>query len=263
VRVDLEVALMGKTVGLEGLGEEGYGKVICYPRCETGEFDRRLAEMHELGVKALCFEGGKTVNSVRVLGKGCVGIVVVAQTETSRVALKIRRTDADRTGMKREAEMLGIANRVDVGPMLLAFSENLLMMEFVDGLLIPRWIEALEDKEDAKLRVRGVLKEVLEQCWRLDELGLDHGELSQASKHIIIDGEGNACILDFETASNMRKVANVTSASHYLFMRGKTADLIRDKIGRMNEERLLASLRTYKKNRTRGNFEAILTACGV
>ena len=259
----MEVALMGKTLALERLKEGGYGEVLCYPRCETGELDRRLAEMRRLGVRALCFEGEKTVNSVRVLGKGCVGIVVVAQTETGRVALKIRRTDADRTGMKREAEMLRIANGVDVGPRLLAFTENLLMMEFVDGLLIPRWIETLEDKEDARLRVRGVLKDVLEQCWRLDETGLDHGELSQASKHIIIHREGKACILDFETASNTRKVANVTSVSHYLFMRGKTADLIRDKIGGMSRENLLASLRTYKKNRTRGNFEAVLRACGV
>jgi len=255
--------LMVRTVALERLSKEGYGQVLCYPRCETGELGRRLAEMQKLGVRALCFKGEKTVNNVRVLGKGCVGIVVVAQTETGRVALKIRRTDADRIGMRGEAEMLRIANGVDVGPRLLAFTENLLMMEFVDGLLIPRWIETLGDKEDARLRVHGVLKEVLEQCWRLDETGLDHGELSQASKHIIIDEEGKACILDFETASNTRRVANVTSVSHYLLMRGKTADLIREKISGVNRENLLASLRTYKKNRTRGNFRAILRACLV
>ena len=255
--------MMAKTVALERLSKEGYGQVLCYPRCETGELERRFTEMRKLGVKALCFKGEKTINNIRVLGKGCVGIVVLARTETSRVALKIRRTDADRTEMRHEAEMLRMANRVDVGPRLLGFTENLLMMEFVDGLLIPRWIETLEDKGNARLRVRGVLKDILEQCWRLDETGLDHGELSRASKHIIIDEEGRACILDFETASNRRKVANVTSVSHYLFMRGKTADLIREKTGGMKRESLLASLKTYKKNRTRGNFEAILRACGV
>ncbi|NIM45322.1 MAG: serine/threonine protein kinase, partial [Nitrososphaeria archaeon] len=177
---------MVKTVALGRLGEEGYGQVICYPRCETGELAKRLSEMRELGVKALSFRGEKRIGNIRVLGKGCVGIVVLAQTETGRAALKIRRTDADRAGMKREAEMLRIANGVEVGPKLLGFTENLLMMKFVDGILLPGWIETLEEKEGANLRVGRVLRDVLEQCWRLDEAGLDHGELSRASKHIII-----------------------------------------------------------------------------
>lgn len=43
-----------------------------------------------------------------------------------KVALKIRRTDADRSQMYHEADMLKKANSVDVGPKLLDVSENFL-----------------------------------------------------------------------------------------------------------------------------------------
>ena len=76
------------------------------------------------------------------------------------------------------------------------------------------WIE-----ENRRLTlVRHVLRDVLEQCWRLDEAGLDHGELSRAPKHIIMDLKSNSRILDFETASTSRKVSNVTSICNFLFI---------------------------------------------
>ena len=252
---------MVEAVALEMLGEEGFGQVICYPACEREGLEKRLTEMRKLGVKALCFRGERMVNNVKVLGKGCVGIVVLAYTEAGRVALKIRRTDADRAGMKHEAQMLRAANSAGVGPRLLDFSENLLMMEFVDGLLIPRWIEALEEGDNARLRVERVLRDILDQCWRLDEAGLDHGELSQASKHIVIGEEDRPCILDFETASDGRRVSNVTSVCHFLFMSGRTSKLVGSKTEAIGREDLLATLKEYKKNRTRGNFEAILGVC--
>jgi putative serine/threonine protein kinase len=217
--------------------------------------------MRHLGVKALCFKGEKKVNNISVLGKGCVGIVVLAYTDTGKVALKIRRTDANRKGMKREADMLRIANSVNVGSRLLGFDENILLMELVDGTFLHRWIENLEEREDTTMRVRGVLREIMEQCRRLDEIGLDHGELSRAPKHIIVDADDKVCILDFETASITRKVSNVTSICHYLFMRGKTAELISEKIGERNREDLLTALRVYKEKRTSENFESILRAC--
>jgi putative serine/threonine protein kinase len=252
---------MNRVVPLDRLDKEEYAQVICYPRCKPGELGKRLAEIRQLGVKVVCFTGQKNINNIPVLGKGCVGIVVLAHTETGRIALKIRRIDADRAGMKHEAEMLRIANTVGIGPNLLGSSENLLAMEFVDGILLPKWIETLEEKTDTRLRVRKVLRDILEQCWRLDEKGLDHGELSQAPKHIIIDSEDKVFLLDFETASVTRSVSNVTSACHYLFISGKTAELVRATIGGINIKDLLGALIKYKKNRTRKNFKAILRVC--
>jgi predicted Ser/Thr protein kinase len=95
----------------------------------------------------------------------------------------------------------------------------------------------------------------------LDHAGLDHGELSRAPKHIIIDTADKPHIVDFETASTMRRTSNVTSISQYLFMKSQLAGILRRKLGKVDQELLVATLRSYKHRPTRQNFEALLKAC--
>jgi len=251
-----------KLIFLNQLREEQYGRVICYPRYDLRELKRRVKELEKLGVKAVEFAGGKTAFDVPVLGKGCVGIVVLALTNRGKVALKVRRVDADRAGMQREAEMLRKANAVDVGPCLLGTSENFLLMEFVDGTLLPEWVKIVKGR-GTRSRIRRVLREVLEQCWRLDESGLDHGELSRAPKHVIVDSSDNPCIVDFETASIHRRVSNVTSICQYLFIGSQAAKAIKRKLGEIDREELIKALRTYKQQRARENFEKVLSVCRI
>jgi putative serine/threonine protein kinase len=219
-----------------------------------------MKELEKLGVIAVEFTGDKNAFNVPVLGKGCVGVVVTAITDQGKAALKVRRMDADRTGMQHEAEMLRKANAVDVGPPLLDTTENFLLMEFINGTLLPQWIETLEGKE-TESRIRKVLRAILEQCWRLDKTGLDHGQLSRAPKHIIIDVNDNPYLVDFETASLNRRVSNVTSICQFLFIRSQVAKIIIKKLGEIGHEELIKTFKTYKQQRTRENFEKILNKC--
>lgn len=244
---------------LEKLGEEPYVSIICYPRRSKAELKKRLKELQKLGVEALEFSGEKEVFNTPVLGKGYVGIVTVAHRKGERVALKIRRVDADRSGMQHEAEMLRRANSVHVGPRLLGASKNFLLMQLIDGDLLPKWLE----KRRGNARVRKVLREVLEQCWLLDKIGLDHGELSHAPKHIIINKECKPFIVDFETASLNRKPSNVTSACQFLFISGVVAKKVAEKIGEKDREAIIEALRRYKNDRTRENFEKASAVCGL
>lgn len=244
-------------VSLKGLSKNKHGQILCYPRCEQEELGRRLKELERLGVQTIEFTGEKNVFDVPVLGKGCVGVVVVAYTNSGRAALKIRRVDADRKGMFHEGEMLNRANVIDVGPKLLEISENFLLMELVEGTHFPEWIKSMEGREE-QWRVHLVLKDILEQCYRLDEAGLDHGELSNAPKHIIVDADDRPHLIDFETASINRRVSNVTSVCQYLFLGSQIADNVKEKLGEVDEKELINALRTYKRERTRENFEKIL-----
>ncbi len=247
---------------LKQLRGERFGRVLCYPRYDKAELGRRVEELKKLGVKAVEFIGEKTAFDVPILGKGCVGIVVVALTDRGKVAMKVRRVDAQRNDMQCEAEMLRMANVVGVGPHLLDTTKNFLLMEFVEGTLLPKWVEMSEGR-GTRSRIRRVLREVLEQCWRLDELGLDHGELSRAPKHVIVRSEGKPCLVDFETASLHRKVSNVTSICQYFFIGSQAAKTIRKKLSKISREDLVKALRAYKQQRTRENFETILKLCNL
>lgn len=245
-----------KTV--EKLGEEPYASVICYPKPSKAELESRLKELQKLGIKVLEFAGEKQVFNIPVLGKGYVGIVTIAHRNGDKTALKIRRVDANRSQMQHEANMLKKANLVNVGPHFLCASKNFLLMQFIDGVLLPEWLEECK----GKAQTRKVLRDILEQCRRLDEVRLDHGELSHAPKHIIINEEDEPFILDFETASLDRKPSNVTSICQFLFIGGAVAKKVAEKLGEKDMETIIKALRLYKNNKIRENFERVLKACG-
>jgi putative serine/threonine protein kinase len=244
---------------IENLREEPYASILCYPKASEAELQNRLGELQTHGVKAVEFAGKTSAFNVPVLGKGYVGIVVKVYLDRRRAALKIRRVDADRLGLQHEAEMLAKANSVNVGPKLMSVSANFLLMQFIDGDLLPDWLETHREKE----HLRGILSEVLEQCWRLDAIGLDHGELSKAPKHLIINRRGKLFIVDFETASLNRRPSNVTSICQYLFISGAVSKLLAEKLGEKNKNAIVEALKLYKTGRNRENFEKVLEACGL
>jgi putative serine/threonine protein kinase len=154
--------------------------------------------------------------------------------------------------------MLSKANSVNVAPRLMAASKNVLLMQLIDGNLLPNWLKTNRDAA----AVKRVLREVLEQCFRLDQVGLDHGELSKAPKHLLVDKAGGVFIVDFETASVERKAANVTAVCQYLFAGNSSASkLLAETFGERNRLELIRALKAYKKNRTRECFESLLEVC--
>jgi putative serine/threonine protein kinase len=244
---------------VDKLFQEPYASIVSYPRASRTELKKRLKELQKLGVEALDFVGEKQVSNLHVLGKGCVGIVVLAYRNGDKVALKIRRVDADRSRMQQEAELLREANSVDVGPKLLVASRNFLCMQFIDGMLFPRWLSG----KRSRTRISTVLRQILKQCWRLDSINLDHGELSHAPKHVIVDGQDKPVIVDFESASLNRRPANVTSICQFLFIGSETAREMNRNLGPRDKKAIAGALRRYKNERTFENFRAVLNACRI
>jgi len=253
-KVLVHIVSFKQFIPLKQLHRSPYAEILCYPKFDRKELQIRLEELGQLDVTVIAFTGKKSVLNMPILGKGCVGIVVKAFIDAEVVALKIRRTDANRTEMKHEAEMLKIANSLNIGPKLINMSKNFLLMEFVEGQLFPGWLEVVKSKQ----RIRNVLRFTLEQCWQLDKAGLDHGELSRAPKHIIVKNNDVPCIVDFETASVTRRVSNLTSICQYFFIANQTAKLMAEKLGVFEGEVLKQVLRKYKEKMTSENFEDVL-----
>jgi len=247
-------------IPLESLNRK-HRQIVCYPKFMPADFEHKLNELRELGIEYIEFTGRNHINDIAVLGKGCVGIVLVAHTKDRKIALKLRRTDAPRSGMNHEALILEKANAVGVGPRLLGVTPNCLLMEHVDGLLLPQWLKTSNRMNDGK-RVRTVLRSILEQAFRLDNAGLDHGELSYGPKHIIIRPNDGAVILDFESGSLSRRVSNVTSVSQFLFIGSSIGRHVSKILDNLNQD-IVDVLRVYKRHRTKKNFDRILESCNL
>ena len=89
-------------VTLEDLVKAPYASIVCYPRPSDSELHERIEELRLHGVEAIKFSGEGSAFNVPVLGKGYVGIVVVAYVHGERYALKMRRIGADRIDLKHE-----------------------------------------------------------------------------------------------------------------------------------------------------------------
>jgi len=236
--------------------------VLCYPRPEAREVEARMQELASIGVDALELTGTHHLGHAIVLGKGCVGIVVKALMHGKPVALKIRRIDADRRDMKHEAEMLRLANSENVGPRLLAQSNNFLVMELINGLQLNRWVTMLPTT-GCKKRVRRVVGGLLDDCYCLDTIHLDHGELSEAPKNVLVDEDGVPRIVDFESASVKRRPSNVSSIAQYLLIGGGPAKRVRAILKWRKKASLIHVLREYKHHPDHQEFQRIKLITGL
>ena len=172
-------------VKISKITEPPYSDIWVYPKGTKAQIKSRIKELKSLGVESVSFQGELQVGTISILGKGYVGIVVLGKIGRKKVAVKIRRSDSSRKNLKKEAELLKITNQTSVGPKLVDFSKNFLVMEYLDGEKIGDWIAGLK-KKGSSSQLKTVIKKVLEDCYSLDRIGLDHGELSNITKHVII-----------------------------------------------------------------------------
>lgn len=248
------------SVPLSKMGKEPYSLILGYPRATEKEIARRVLELKKLGVKTIKFGGPTILNNVPVLGKGYVGVVVLAKRGKDEVALKIRRIDSSRNEMRSEARLLSAANKVNVGPRVIDSSKNFILMEYLEGKKIIDWVKELKGRGRAA-RLRSVVRKVLEDCYNLDRINLDHGELSYMHKHVIISKTPR--IIDFESASLNRRPSNVTSATQSIFIGSALSCIVRKMIKIPSKKRMIESLKRYKHDQSRENFDAVLRVLGL
>lgn len=203
--------------------------VLNYP--ERGRNKNLEHIFDDLGVKLIPF-GEKKIFGVPVLGKGWSSIVIYGAYKKKEVAVKIQRTDSNRISLGKEASFLRITNTYGIGPTLYYEGGSFLLLEYIRGEPI-RKISA--KKED--------IVSFLEQCHRLDLLGIDHGQI-QGGKHLIIGKK--RWIIDFEKAG-YRTPRNVSSLISEIFLReAENAHNMRSACT-VNKPELIEAVREYKK----------------
>jgi len=242
-------------IKISKITEPPNSNIWVYPRGTKAQIKSRIKELQGLGIQDISFQGELKIGTISVLGKGYVGIVVLGKLGRKKVAVKIRRSDSPRKNLEKEAELLKITNRSNVGPKLIGFSKNFLVMEYLDGKKIGDWIVSLK-KKGSSSQLKTVIKKVLEDCYSLDRIGLDHGELSNITKHVIVGNK--TTIIDFESSSTDRKVSNVTSATQALCIGSRISKMVGGMYKIPKKQKMISVLRKYKREQTRDSFEKLL-----
>jgi putative serine/threonine protein kinase len=246
-------------IPLNRLLESRYAIILTYPSADAEEARTRVQELSGLGISSLRFEGTTQIGGVPVLGKGCVGLVTQARLNGELVALKIRRSDADRPSMHPESRLLRLANSVDAGPRLIGVTKNFLAMELFRGIPLFRWAQESSANQTA---VKKLVLRLLRCCFMLDSIDLDHGELSHAPKNVLVGKLGDPCIVDFESASMTRHIANVTSILQY-FLFGNLSRTLHTSQIFPRKGRIVKALGEYKREGSVENFERVLDVLGL
>lgn len=239
--------------------EHKIGEFLCWPQFNQTEAEQRVEQLVSLGVESVATGGPHKVLGTPILGKGHAGVVIRAIYQGKEIALKARRTDTSRVSMRREAGFLEHTNKWGVGPRIYGFSDDFLVMEKLEGPYFGDWFKANINNRD---EVMENIRAILDIAWRLDQSGLDHGELTRIRRHYIVTTEGPR-VIDFESASLGREPSNLTCTVQSLFMNTSFAGVYDEVYGLPDREKLIDALRKYKSNPTEENYRAILRVCDL
>ena len=107
-----------------------------------------------------------------------------------------------------------------------------------------------------------IVRVILDIAWRLDQSGLDHGELTRIRRHYIVTDDGPR-VIDFESASFDRPPSNLTSTVQSLFMSHRFGQVLGRVYPMPDREALIGVLKRYKPEQTEENYRAVLEACNL
>jgi HemK-related putative methylase len=193
----------------------------------------------------------KKITKIKKLTKGHRGLIYTGKLNSKKVAIKVQRKDIAAKGtVNREARMISLLNKYNIGPKILKKGDNYFVYSFVEGVFIPKFIE-----EAGKNEIIDVLKKVFKQMYTMDKLGIDKEEMHHPYKHVVV---GKAVVLlDFERANFTKKPKNTTQFCQYVTSKKITVMLAKKNI-RVNVQKIRDLAKGYKKNINLKNFNNIL-----
>lgn len=234
--------------------------LLAFPSGSDQILAQRYAALQDHQIDALYRFGDHTLNGFSVLGLGRCGLVMLAERAGGRLALKIRRTDAKATSLSNEAKLLAIANTSQIGPILLSASPDVLCMEYIQGPQLCQW---LRTRQQHNLHViHPILKDLLEQAFRLDQIRINHGNLRSIRDHVILSSRG-PILLDFSSARITHTPVNVAHLTQGLFFRGAIAKVLQQFMPFPSKAQLIEALRHYKQHPNLDKFNQILDLLGI
>lgn len=204
--------------------------------------EHNLLQWEELGEEKISFETlyvykitkssllrqleGKLLRNVHYFAEGKRGVVYTAEFNKSlvikkqipikprmiTVAIKVKKKDSKSTdAIASEVQWLKVLNERNIGPRMLFSGEEYVAYEFAEGDYIEEWLPKASKEE-----IQTVLKSIFQQCYVMDKLQVNKEEMHHPLKHIIIDKDLNATLIDFERCYETEKPHNVTQFADFV-----------------------------------------------
>ncbi len=151
-----------------------------------------------------------------LIARGKSSGVWLVEKNGKKFAAKCEHAKSYRVQMlEREVLQLKMVNALGVGPKLFDSSAvaRIILMQFIEGKTLHAFIAHCTDK---KIMTR-VIDALLLQAKKLDAAGIDHGQLGGKLANILVDTKDQPHLIDFEKASYVRKVHNVSHLQRALF----------------------------------------------
>ncbi|MBL7051191.1 hypothetical protein ISS04_03450 [Candidatus Woesearchaeota archaeon] len=193
------------------------------------------------------------LNEKEFFAKGKRGFIYTAKLGRKKIAIKEKNPESKANSrIEIEAYWLKKLNKHKIGPKFLFFKNNSLAYEFIEGIFLEEFI-----KNSTKTKIKKLLKDVFNQMFILDKLGINKEEMHHPYKHIIITKNNKPVLLDFERANNTEKPSNVTQFCQCVTSSNITQQL-KEKGFNINKNKIRTSAKKYKKEINKKFFNEII-----
>jgi predicted Ser/Thr protein kinase len=199
-------------VGTPGLPKGIAMEKFCYP---SHMIEKRPDECYDIYHSILLVTGDP--HSLIMIDKGTDSIVFL--DEDSKRVFKVKRLDTTKF-LSNEGYVLlniGYSSPLKIAPKVYAFNKYVVVMEYVEGTKF----ESLPELGLSQNELKRILCRIIRKAMLLDELMVNHGQLSRAYRHIIIrTNDHEPIFIDFGDSTITHKPQNLTSVWSFLHNKG-------------------------------------------
>ena len=191
----------------------------------------------------------KDVKDIEYFTHGHRGMLFTGTYLKNKITIKTKLPKSKaKERIANEAKWIKKLNKKEIGPYLIFSEKDFLAYYFVEGEFFPKFAE-----KASKRKITSVIKDVLKQCYELDEMGIDKEEMHRPFKHIIV--KTNPVMIDFERIHKTKKPKNVTQFIQYLISSHITP-LIKKKGIKINRRKAMNLAQKYKNKKI--SFEKLI-----
>lgn len=184
----------------------------------------------------------KGINNIEFFDKGSRGFIYTGKYKKMKVAIKVRNPKSDAMNrIDNEINFLTILNEFSIGPKIVMSFKNKMVYEFQEGIYMIKWWKTATEVQKKK-----VLKNLMDQCFTMDLLGINKEEMLRPFKNVVIKKYNVPVLIDFERCHYTKKVKNVSQLIQYMFKE------------KMISKSIIPLIQKYKKEVCKKNYQKII-----